>query len=516
MMQLVHHLLENSAEAYPAKICLVHKSRSFSFCDLNEKTNQLAHLLMKHGIHKGDRVGIHLEKSIEEVMATFAITKAGGVFVNLNQALKIKQISHILNDCSVKCIITSDKLIGNFAPDQLPDSLDRLVVFGKKPAFSLGNAAILSDDEIGEGKKTNPCMGMDENDLAAILYTSGSTGLPKGVMLTHKNIVVGALSVSTYLHNTRDDIILSLLPFSFDYGLNQLMTAFRAGAKVILKAYNMFVNDIVDIIIREKVTGLAAIPTMWMQLLQAKNISSSDFKDLRYITNSGGKIPVEYVKQLRAVFPYTKIYLMYGFTESFRCTYLDPDQVDRRPDSIGKTIPYSECFVVNEQGRECGAGEVGELIQRGPLVSMGYWGMPEESAKKIKPNPLTGDPGDLVCYSGDYVKKDEEGYLYFIERKDEMIKCSGHRISPTEIEQLMYENEHIKEAVALGVPDELLGQTIKLVVVLKEQGSLTQKDLLNYCKNNLPSYMQPAVVQFLVQMPYLSNGKIDRSALKTI
>jgi acyl-CoA ligase (AMP-forming) (exosortase A-associated) len=514
-MGLVHNLLENSAEIFPNKIAVVHKDLKISYKEIEEKANQLANMLRGFGVNKGDRIGIYLNKCIEQVISIFAISKIGAVFVILNRSLKDDQISYIVDDCSIKCLVSSKVKFDALKKSKNCQSLNFAILTNSNLHFEIDGLRVVSFNDLGIEKKLNPRISVQESDLASIIYTSGSTGMPKGVMLTHKNIVIGAKTVTEYVENMEDEVILALLTFSFDAGLNQLTTCFKMGAKLVLKTY-LFANDVIETMVKENVTALAAIPPIWVQLLQATNIGKYNFKHLRYITNTGGKLSVAHIKQLRQVFPYTKIYSMYGFTEAFRCTYLDPNQIDIRPDSIGKTVPHSECFVVNDLGEECKPGEVGELIQRGPLVSKGYWGKPKETANKFGPNPLTNNPNDVVCYSGDFIKKDEEGYLYFVSRKDFMIKSLGYRISPDEIEQQLYENSKIKHAAVMAVPDEMLGQKIKVFITLNERSSLSEKEIISHCSEKMPSYMVPHIVEIIDEMPLTSNGKIDRNLLKSL
>tara|TARA_Y100001936_G_scaffold248845_1_gene297686 strand:- start:1190 stop:2434 length:1245 start_codon:yes stop_codon:yes gene_type:complete len=352
-----------------------------------------------------------------------------------------------------------------------------------------------------------------DSDIAAILYTSGSTGKPKGVTLSHRNIVLGAKSVSQYLENNSNDRILSILPLSFDYGLNQLTTAFYTGATCIL--YNhLFPQDIIKVIQTENVSGLAAIPPLWIQLAQ---LNWPEITSLRYITNSGGTIPQATLNILRDCLPKTKVFLMYGFTEAFRSTYLCPKEIDIRPNSIGKAIPNAEVFVLREDGTKCAPHEPGELVHKGDLVSMGYWNNPEETSIKFRPLPQqkTGLASqEIAVWSGDIVLSDNEGYLYFICRQDDMIKTSGYRVSPTEIEEVIYETGLISEAVAIGVPHPILGQAIVVIVTALKNIGFNENILLSSCKVKLPTFMIPShIILRKGALPRNHNGKIDRQLL---
>jgi acyl-CoA ligase (AMP-forming) (exosortase A-associated) len=349
--------------------------------------------------------------------------------------------------------------------------------------------------------------------MAAILYTSGSTGKPKGVVLSHRNMVAGAKSVAEYLKNTPDDRILSVLPLSFDYGLSQLTTAFHVGATNVLMNYLM-PRDIIDTVAEEKITGLAAVPPLWIQLVQSKwprDIS------LRYITNSGGAMPRATLDSLRNILPDTEVFLMYGLTEAFRSTFLPPGEVEVRPDSIGKAIPNAEVLVVRDDGSLCAAGEPGELVHRGALVSMGYWNDPEKTAERFKPLPSRQSGltiPELAVWSGDTVRMDEEGFLYFIGRRDEMIKTSGYRVSPTEVEEVIYGTELVGETAAVGVPHPVLGQAIVLIATPRTGSVLDQDALLAACKLHLPAFMLPSRIECREgNLPRNPNGKIDRKLL---
>jgi acyl-CoA ligase (AMP-forming) (exosortase A-associated) len=358
-----------------------------------------------------------------------------------------------------------------------------------------------------------------DTDMVAILYTSGSTGKPKGVVLSHRNMVAGAKSVASYLENTADDTILSALPLSFDAGFSQLTTAFHAGARAVLLNY-LLPRDVIDALQKEKVTGLTGVPPLWIQLSHLP-WPASIAEHLRYVANTGGRMPRETLMRLRSQLPKTKPFLMYGLTEAFRSTFLPPTEVDRRPDSIGKAIPNAEILVLRPDGTPCDRNEPGELVHRGALVAMGYWNDPEKTAERYKRLPV-GVGGresgmmlpEMAVFSGDMVRMDDEGFLYFIGRNDEMIKTSGYRVSPTEVEEAIYATNLVAEAAAFGVDHAVLGQAIVVIATPPDGGELNVDRLLAECRNRLPAYMVPSKIDVRHgSLPRNPNGKIDRKML---
>src|SRR5471032_2288222 len=497
--------------AYPAQETLL------SYAALARRVRDCASALLSLGLRRAERVAVYLEKCPENVTAMFGTAAAGGVFVPVNPLLKPQQVAYILADCNVSILVTSRERLAQLAPAlaACPD-LRTIVVTGNQldehPASALPMMAWQSLLAAGADIPMAPHAVVD-TDMAAILYTSGRTGRPKGVVLSHRNMVTGALSVASYLRNTPEDRILCVLPFSFDYGLSQLTTAFASGACAVLMNY-LLLRDIIETVEQEAITGLAAVPPLWIQLSQLSWPLSSP---LRYITNSGGVMQRSSVERLRLSLPRTQIFLMYGLTEAFRSTYLAPDQLARRPDSIGRAIPNAEVLVLRPDGSPCAADEPGELVHRGALVAMGYWNDPARTAERFRPLPprAAGLPlAELAVWSGDTVRRDAEGYLCFIGRSDEMIKTSGYRVSPTEVEQAVYATGLVDETAALGVPHPLLGQVIVLLAVAGESAALEAAQLLAACKAALPAYMVPAWIDLRrTPLPRNPNGKIDRKSL---
>jgi acyl-CoA ligase (AMP-forming) (exosortase A-associated) len=483
---------------------------------LAQQIDAVASGLIEQGLARFERVAVYLPKRIETVASFFGIVRAGGVFVPVNPLLKAPQVAHILADCNVRTLITS---------------ADRLAGLTEVLANCHDLRSIVLIDETATRPATLPAVGMHtwrqlvsasgrafhrvvDMDMAAILYTSGSTGKPKGVVLSHRNMVTGAKSVSQYLQNTPEDRLLAVLPFSFDYGFSQLSTAFNVGASVTLMDY-LFPRDILTMLAQDRITGLAGVPPLWVQLADLpwpETIPSH----LRYITNSGGAMPGATLKKLRAVLPKTSPFLMYGLTEAFRSTYLDPSEAEKRPDSIGKAIPNAEILVVRPDGSACAPEEPGELVHRGSLVAMGYWNDPVKTAERFKPAPgqdkclvLT----EMAVWSGDTVRQDAEGFLYFVGRRDEMIKTSGYRVSPTEVEEVVFATGLVTDAAAVGVSHPTLGQAIVIVAAAGPGQEQNSDKLIAACRAELPAFMVPQRVEWRDTLPRNPNGKYDRPKL---
>lgn len=514
---LIWHLLRDSVERNPDKEALVHGDQRLSYREVGRRVASLAAGLRQHKLRRGDRVGIYLEGSVPQVVSIFGISQSEGVYVPINSMLHAEQVVHIARDCGMKALITTPGKLLTLA-DVLPQipSLEFIVVTGGDQHTAV-TLPVYHFDELCETESRAWREVSIEKDLAAILYTSGSTGKPKGVMLSHANVVAGSRIVSRYLEITRNERILAVLPFSFDAGMNQLMTAFEKGATLVLINFT-FAREIVQLLVNERITGLAGVPTLWSLLAQPNStLAKQSLPDLRYITNTGGAMPQSVLQTLRQVLSTTKIFLMYGLTEAFRSTYLPPEELERRPTSMGKAIPDTEILVLNEEGQLCKPGETGELVHRGPTVSLGYWNRPEDTAKALRPNPLLPpEMGDCerVCYSGDLVKTDEEGFLYFVGRRDTMIKSSGFRISPTEVEEVLFQTGKLRGAAVIGIPDEVLGQTIKAFVVPRDGEPLESDGLLAVCAEKMPRFMVPKTIEVLTELPKTSSGKVDYPALR--
>lgn len=519
MPVLFHDLIESSSVDYPNSIALTLKDQKLSYQELQKNSLSITRSLTAVGIEQFDRVGIYLPKTFEAVSSFIGVSQAGGVFVPINPVLKSPQVIHIIKDCSIKVLITnSARLLAITHNAKLPMSLTHIIVVDGVEDSTINKTLILSWSSFlstqSKGKGVAKGTG---NDIAAILYTSGSTGKPKGVVLSHRNLVEGAKSVAKYLHNSREDNILALLPLSFDYGLSQLTTSFLVGANCILFDY-LLASDIPKAIIKHNVTGLAAVPTLWAQLCNIK-WSKEASNSIRYFTNSGGAMASDILSKLRNKMPHADPYLMYGLTEAFRSTYLHPTEIDNKAGSIGKAIPNAEVLILKNDGTECKPGEIGELVHKGPLVSLGYWNKPTETAKHFKnapKKPAEIIPTELAVWSGDYVKKDEDGYIFFVARHDDMIKSSGYRLSPLEVEEVLFQHSAVVECAVIGVPHSTLGQAILAIVdanIVTDE-SATIYSIQMHCQKCLPTYMYPKEIIILKNMPYNSNGKVDRNLLK--
>jgi amino acid adenylation domain-containing protein len=506
---LVNHFLENSAARLPDKIALICGDQRFTYQQINQSANHLASALLGMGIKRQDRVVIFLDNSAESVISLFGILKAGAIFIMLNPTMKSKKLNYILKDSGARALITqtSKGRIISEALNGVPD-LKHIFWLGRSnqlPKKNLSTITFHSWDDIfstlcamryacpvGPEDPTGAlCCPSIDLDLATIIYTSGSTGEPKGVMSAHYNVVAAAKSIIQYLENVEDDIILDTLPLSFDYGLYQVLMAFLFGGTVVLERSFSFPYKTMEKLVEERVTGFPIVPTMAAILLQMETLS-------------------KFIRNLQALFPYVRIYSMYGLTECKRVSYLPPEELNRRANSVGIPMPNEEVFIVDEDGKEVGPGEVGELVIRGSNVMQGYWNSPEETVQTFRPGRYRGES---LLYTGDLFRKDEEGFLYFVARKDDLIKTKGERVSPKEIENILYEMEGVAESAVIGVPDKIFGQAIKAFIVKDSKNELTEKRVMRYCSKNLEPFMIPKYIEFIDSFPKSQSGKIDKKQL---
>jgi acyl-CoA ligase (AMP-forming) (exosortase A-associated) len=495
-------------------IALIDRAGPVSYTELADAVGQVAAGLRGHGIAPGERVAVLLDKRRETVAALLGCLSARCVFVPVNPVLKAQQVRHILADSGARALVTSHSR--HEALGALEDIA--LTVLADADGSDASSGVRDWHGFLGDGA-TGWALSAEvlETDLAGIFYTSGSTGKPKGVAVTNRNLVAGAFSVAGYLENQSSDTILAALPLSFDAGFSQLSTALASGATVVLHNY-LLARDMARACTRHKVTGITAVPPLWFQLLQAEWTDEAR-ANLRYFANTGGHMPRPTLERLRALFPQAAPYLMYGLTEAFRSTYLPPAEVDRRPDSIGKAIPNADVLVVGRDGKICAPGEPGELVHCGPLVARGYWNDPERTAERFRPAPgLDAGTGisEPAVWSGDMVRADADGYLYFLGRSDDMIKTMGYRVSPTEVEEIALAHPGVSEAAAFGVPHPDMGQAIILAVVGTGAQTLDHQALDTAIRRELPAYMVPAAIDAVDGLPRSPNGKIDRRRLSDL
>lgn len=505
---LVQHFLENSADRLPDKIAMVCDEQRLTYAQIEKMSNRIANALQARGIRRGERVGLFLPNSVELVVALFGVLKAGGVFVIINSSTKADKLAYILNNCQASALFIGQTQNAGFELLQTVPSLKFLCLTGVESAD--GHPRAISFEALtSTSTPRRPPISNIDLDLACLIYTSGSTGEPKGVMSDHSNVVFATDSIRSYLKNREDDIVINVLPLSFDYGLYQVFMTFAFGGTLVLEKGFTYPVAILESIQRERVTGFAGVPTIF-SLLVTMDLSEFDLSSLRYMTNTAAALPPSHIQKIRAAFPEVTLFSMYGLTETKRTLYLPPEQLDTRPDSVGIAIPGTEVWVVDEYGRRLPAGQVGELVVRGRHVMRGYWGDPEKTAARYRPGPIEGE---RVCYTGDLFRMDDEGFCYFVARKDDIIKSRGEKISPKELENVLYRLAGVQDVAVIGVPDAVLGQAVKVFIVPTDP-NLTVKDVLRYCKANLEDYMQPKVVELVAELPKSNNGKIQKNDLQ--
>jgi len=515
---MLHDLLDESAARYPRDEALCYNGSSYSYATLQARTLALAGGLSTLGVRKWDRVVVYLPNRPEVVEVAFACSRIGAIFVPANFLLKPRQLDYLLKDAAARVLVASAAVARPLQTMEALRVLDTVVWCDTHadPAPCVTGVQTCTYDALVSSNEPFEQRRMLEDEPAALLYTSGSTGRPKGVVVSHRNLVSGAMIVSGYLHNTRSDRILAALPLSFDYGLSQVTTALTVGACAVLTTY-VLPAALLQELVRERITGLAGVPTMWMHL-SSLEWPGEAVQSLRYITNSGGTLPNAVIERLRRRLPNTKIYCMYGLTEAFRSTFLDPDELPQRMGSIGKAISGQEVIVVRPDGSACEPGEIGELVHRGSLVTLGYWNDPELTAQRFRPlrrMPEQVPRVDVAVWSGDLAKTDAEGYLYFVGREDHMIKSSGYRISPSDVEDVVLEVPGVLEAAAVGLPDETLGQRVTVAVVPADGLAQEIAERVGvHCRAQLPAYMVPAEIHIVDRLPRNANGKCDVTALR--
>lgn len=503
----IESALFDQARRVPWRVALVDGDRELSFGDLAARAADCARTLRARGLAPGERATIFLDKTPESVVALYGVWTAGGIAVPASETLKARQLDHVVRHSESRFLLTDARKLGRTGFE--PPRETEVVLVGSEPAGPAGPAGPGGIDPLASAAPAGVRGGPEP---AAILYTSGSTGRPKGIVLSHENLRAGARIVAGYLGTSAEDRILAVLPLAFDYGLNQLLIAVRCGATLVLQRSH-FPADIARALRAHRITTMAGVPPLWVQLMApASPLRDLELPDLHTITNSGGAFPVELLRRYRERLPGVRIFLMYGLTEAFRSTYLPPEQVDERPRSIGKAIPETEILVLDPSGRPCEPGEVGELVHRGPTVALGYWRDPEATARVFRPDP-SGAPG-LAVHSGDRVRRDEEGFLHYVGRADQLLKCSGYRLNPEEVEEVLLASGLVQEAVVRGEPDEAAGTRLVAHVVPRAGGAFSAAALLDWCRREMPGYMVPARIVEHAAFPRTSSLKIDRVSVR--
>jgi amino acid adenylation domain-containing protein len=502
--------LRRSAARFGDKVALVAGGRRLTYAELDRLSNNLAVALCRGGVARGDRVLVFMDNCWEAVVSIYAVLKAGAVFSPINPSTKADKLAFVANNCRAAAVLTQAKLLPvvTSALASCPSVTLTLVANSGEATLPKGYtpfevACVMSGTAL-------PHAGINL-DLAMLIYTSGSTGVPKGVMMTHQNIAAAATSITTYLENTAADVIMAVLPISFDYGLYQVLMAVRLGATLVLEKSFAFPQAILNRVRDEKVTGFPLVPTMAALLLQMKDLKPAQFPLLRYITNTAAALPPAHIVRLQELFPATTLFSMYGLTECKRCTYLPPAQLKTRPGSVGIAIPGTEAYVVDDAGDKLPLGSTGELVIRGPHVMKGYWENQQATDKALRPGPL---PQEKVLYTGDLFRTDDEGFLYFVGRKDDIIKTRGEKVSPKEVENALYALAGVREAAVVGVPDPVLGCAIKAVVALDGGVELSTADVIRHCARHLEDFMVPKLIEFRNELPKSENGKIVRRQIE--
>jgi len=511
---LVCDFLSNAAKRFPAKEALICGGRRLTYGEIDAHANRIARALIDAGVQRGDRVGIILENSTELVTSIFGVLKANAAFVVINPATKADKLAYVLDNCSAAGLILPGSAVATLQTvEQHVESLRCAIVCGGAPSLSAGRTPRIDlRRDVASLPSDPPPRKAIDIDLAAVIYTSGSTGRPKGVAMTHINVVSAVNSITEYLENVEDDIILNALPASFDYGLYQILMSAKAQATLVLEKAFAYPYEIIRRVKEERITGFPGVPTLFAILLQLKGLDPADLDSVRYVTNTAAALPPAHIQRLRGLFRKARLYSMYGVTECKRVSYLPPDQLDARPTSVGRGMPNEEVYVVDEQGNPVPPGVVGELVVRGANVMMGYWGMPDETSRVLRPGRY---PWERVLYTGDLFTMDEDGYLYFVARKDDIIKSRGEKVSPKEVENVICELADVQEVAVVGMPDPILGEAVKAVVVLADGATLAESDIIRHCSGRLENFMVPKVVEFRASLPKTQTGKVCRRELRT-
>ena len=512
--RLLGEALEFSCMNHPLKTAAIFKEKEYSYTELNECARNLAFHLVNAGIEKGDRVAIYMNNSWQSIVSIYGITLAGGVFLVINPQTKANKLNYILKDSGAKVLISGANLQSELS--RAIEGLDGIKEFIlTEKSFQPDESAIefKNFEEIVSHKEISNLPRIIPNDLAALIYTSGSTGFPKGVMMTHQSMVFTSWSLIEYLRLTEEERIMLVLPLAFDYGLYQLIMAITVGGTLIIEHSFNFPPTIFRQIEQLKPTVFPGVPSIYAMMIAAHKKTGITFDCIQKITNTAAALPEEFIADLKVIFPNALIFKMYGLTECKRVCYLEPELNDEKPNSVGKAIPGTEVFLLTPEGGSVLPGEPGILHIRGPHVMAGYWNNPELSNKMLKPGLI---PGERILCAHDLFKMDEDGFLYFLGRNDDIIKTRGEKVSPVEVENIIYKIEGIKEVVVLGIPDIILGESIVAFITIHDQVTITEKEIQRECMANLEPFMVPQKIVFISEMPKSNNGKIDKTELKRL
>jgi len=510
---LLQDFLTRSARRTPGKVAIVCGERRATYAEIERYANAVAHMLAAGGVKRGNRVVVFAGNTVETVIAFWAVLKANAVVSIINPLSNTAKLGYCLRDLTASAMIADATLADTFLPAIAgAPELRTTMVYGTANPERVGRLPgfVRFADALAAGDPAPPALRSIDVDLASIIYTSGSTGEPKGVMLTHRNMLTAATSITAYLGNVEDDVILCALPLAFDYGLYQMIMAIAVGATLVLEPSFAVVPQVIARISKERVTGLPLLPTVCALLAEMKTLSEFDLRSIRYVTVSGAVLTSSHIGFLKRTFPQARIFSMFGLTECKRCTYLPPEDLDRKPTSVGIAIPNTELWLVDDQGREVGPNQVGQLVIRGATVMQGYWNDMQLTNERLRPGPVQGEH---VLYTGDLCTRDEEGYLYFVARMDEVIKSRGEKVAPREVETTLSAIPGVKEAAVIGVPDAVLGQAVKAYVVVEDGVLLSRTDVLDACRRSLAPSSVPKHVTFMAALPKGATGKVDKTAL---
>jgi acyl-CoA synthetase (AMP-forming)/AMP-acid ligase II len=508
--RLLGEALLKTAERFPDKTAVISKGKEYSYTQLKDAAEKTASYLIDAGIGKGDRVAVYMNNSWQSAVALYGITLSGAVFLMVNPQTKADKLQFILKDSGSRILITEGRLRNEFSRAVEGTEVFNILLSGPVPDIEIPGVSLNSFDEVLEKqKKTDHTVSVIPNDLASLIYTSGSTGFPKGVMMTHESMVFASWSLIEYLRLDEDDRIILVIPLAFDYGLYQLLMSVTIGGTLIIEQSFAFPSSVYKDIEKYKPTVFPAVPTIFAMMIAMNKKSGLNFPCIKKITNTAAALPAKTIPDLKKVFPGALIFKMYGLTECKRVCYLEPELIDEKPSSVGKAIPGTEVFLLSVDDKPVPAGEPGILHVRGPHVMLGYWNNEKLSNEMLRPGKL---PYERVLCTNDWFRMDEDGFLYFLSRNDDIIKTRGEKVSPVEVENVIYKKEGVKEVAVVGIPDEIMGESI-VAFVTTFDGKVQEKDIQRICMENLEIFMVPSKVIFLDSMPKSPNGKINKKVL---